>query len=330
MAVQPVPAEQEIPLQQWMAPPFWKPDAPASHTDRRGGGRETNSPSSLPTDPMPYVAMTPCRLVDTRATSGFAASWGAPSLPAGVDPDPSSLTNDRLFPATSATPGNPCPIPAGARAIAANVTAWQFAANGKILLYPGDESTRPTTATVNYRLFTTPSPAATLAQVYAIIPLDATGKFLAFSNRLVDLIVDVNGYYAPVATFSPVSAVVSTPSPEATFNAPWGDLATVGPAVAVTVPASGKVLLTLSALVYNSGQATGEMSFEAVGPTPLSPSFDQSLTMPAVGYTQGSWTRLLNGLSPGSYTFTAKYRSFSVSSGGSSYNDRQIIVIPVP
>lgn len=189
-AALPVSQETEaVPLGTWNAPPYWRPEGTGAQA---AGVRGIESVASVfPTDPMPYVAITPCRLVDTRSTSSLSGQWGPPSLVANTSAG--SLALDRSFTAVGSS--SPCNLPAGARAIAANVTAIGFASDGRVTLYPADASVRPSIATVNMR--TPVAYAPTLAQSYAIVPLTSAGAFNAFTNVGVDIIVDVNGYYAP-------------------------------------------------------------------------------------------------------------------------------------
>jgi hypothetical protein len=95
--------------------------------------------------------------------------------------------------------------------------------------------------------------------------------------------------------------------------------------------------VTLTAGIYATGTKS-LMGFDVAGPTPMPPSDQQALALysaivlgyPNVpGYKQGSWVGMVTGLSPGSYTFTAKYRSNN-GGGVSAYENRQIIVTPVP
>ena len=84
-------------LQHWPAPLYWQPLAAA--------------PGSLPSAPLlVLVAITPCRLLDTRAGQGFPSPFGAPSLAAGAS---------RTFPLQSSTT---CSVPPAAQAYSLNIT----------------------------------------------------------------------------------------------------------------------------------------------------------------------------------------------------------------
>src|SRR5215469_16064048 len=79
-----------VPIRHWPAPLYWQPDLADLHPL-----------TSTPTAPAPltFIAMTPCRVVDTRAGSGFSGAFGPPSLVGGVS---------RTFPIQSSTT---CTIP---------------------------------------------------------------------------------------------------------------------------------------------------------------------------------------------------------------------------
>ena len=78
----------------------------------------------LDPNPLVFVAMTPCRVVDTRASQGFPPAFGPPSLVAGAS---------RTFPVQSSAS---CPIPAAAQAYSFNVTAVPAGPSGFITAYP--------------------------------------------------------------------------------------------------------------------------------------------------------------------------------------------------
>src|SRR5450759_888162 len=58
--------------QQWAAAPYWSPPSV------RAGGRDAlfiTSPK-----PLPFIALEPCRVADTRVSQGFLFPYGAPWL----------------------------------------------------------------------------------------------------------------------------------------------------------------------------------------------------------------------------------------------------------
>lgn len=122
-------------------------------------------------------------------------------------------------------------------------------------------------------------------------------------------------------------AHTKTATLETTTSTSLVDLATVGPAAAITVPASGRVLVLLSADVFNSVAGNfNSMGFALSGANTVAAA-------DAVQATNGSTSNgtamtaavLVTGLTPGSTTFTAKYR---VNGGTGTFYERRITVLP--
>lgn len=130
---------------------------------------------SLPTEPLPFIGIVPCRLVDTRIVT-LPAHYGPPRLSAGAA---------RSFVLTGQTH---CSVPPAARAVSINVTAVSPAGNGNIRVYPADAAV-PNVSTVNFRQGQNTANAA-------IVALAANGAVTALASVDTDLIIDVNGYFA--------------------------------------------------------------------------------------------------------------------------------------
>ncbi|MEX0668114.1 MAG: hypothetical protein WD061_00020 [Candidatus Saccharimonadales bacterium] len=116
---------------------------------------------------------------------------------------------------------------------------------------------------------------------------------------------------------------------ETTSSNAFTDLTTLGPSVTVTIPASGKALVILTAGITNSSTPYGgAMSFDGAGVTA---ALVDSLTLwPTIANDQviASTVLHLDGLSTGEQTFTAKYRRRG--GGTADFGDRRITVIPLP
>ena len=67
------PLRDYVPFRHWPAPLYWQPDHTVADFRPR---------VSTPTDPNPltFIGMTPCRIVDTQAGTGFSGAFGTPSL----------------------------------------------------------------------------------------------------------------------------------------------------------------------------------------------------------------------------------------------------------
>jgi endosialidase-like protein len=133
----------------------------------------TGAAAQIPTPSLPFVAITPCRVVDTRG-NGFAGAFGPPGLVAGVA---------RTFPLAGQ-----CGLPADAQAVSLNVTATNPLGPGFFLLHPAGGAT-PLVSTLNYLGGETVANAA-------LVPLGAGGLTVIAGVSGSDLILDVNGYFA--------------------------------------------------------------------------------------------------------------------------------------
>jgi hypothetical protein len=198
----------------WTAPPFWTPPAPAASV-RTAEGRTALVP--LPAA-LPFIALPPCRVIDTRGN-------GAP------------LTGGFLPAATvrSYTVTGVCGIPANAQALSLNATVVLPTGPGFLVLYP-QGGTFPPVSTLNFL-------GNDVIVNAAVVPISGAGGIsMALGVSGGDVILDVNGYYAPVASVT-------------SLNALTGDLTlTAGSNVSIT-PGAGS--LTVAANVTLGGDVTG-------------------------------------------------------------------------
>lgn len=128
------------------------------------------------------------------------------------------------------------------------------------------------------------------------------------------------------AEFATGNAKVATS--ETTTSTSYTDLTTPGPAVTVTVGASGKVMLHVKARISNS--AAG--NYGAVG-VALSGANTVAAATVILNDSQATnslheWgaSTMLTGLTPGSTTFTCKY---IVEAGTGTFGIRELTVAPV-
>ena len=120
----PLLGADDIPLSSWAAPAFWTPAK--SESDAKGLGRET---LAVPSSPLPFIAIAPCRLADTRDAT-FPAGYGPPLLS-------TSVPRDFTF-------AGRCGIPLNAQAVSANVTATEGSLPGYVSFYPADAASTGT------------------------------------------------------------------------------------------------------------------------------------------------------------------------------------------
>jgi hypothetical protein len=123
-----------------------------------------------------FFPVTPCRLVDTRQAAG---SLGGPSLVANAT---------RTFPILS----GPCNLPATAQAYSMNFTSVPNGPLNFLTTWPAG-LTQPLVSTLN-------AGTGAVTANSAIVPAGANGDISVFVTNNSDLVIDVNGYFAPPAT----------------------------------------------------------------------------------------------------------------------------------
>jgi hypothetical protein len=122
--------------------------------------------------PLRFVPLLPCRIVDTRLTSG---PFGGPFLPA---------QDTRSFD----LPDGPCiNIPATAKSYALNLTVVPRGPLGFVTIFPKG-STRPIVSTLN-------SLDGRIKANAAIVPAGANGGVSVYSTDATDMIIDIAGYF---------------------------------------------------------------------------------------------------------------------------------------
>jgi hypothetical protein len=129
------------------------------------------------TDPaaLAFYPVAPCRIADTRNPAG---PLGAPSLVGG---------QGRTFPVLSAA----CNVPATAQAYSLNLTAVPPGPLGFITAWPTGQ-TMPGASSLN-------ALTGTIVANGAIIPAGTGGAIDIFAINDTNLVIDINGYFAPMA-----------------------------------------------------------------------------------------------------------------------------------
>ena len=177
-----------IPLGAWQAPKQFhltNTEAAAAGASTRRAGAATAMDASQPsaeavgaTAPLSFVAITPCRLVDTRVGFGFTGAFGPPALAPFVE---------RTIP----VPSSSCGVPKSA-AYSLNFTVVP---HGPLIYLSAYPTTFQNTSVLN----------SFNGQVIAnaiVIPADSNGNFKVLASNETDLIIDINGYYVPDADIS--------------------------------------------------------------------------------------------------------------------------------
>ena len=244
------------------APPYpWSPLYPPPPTfavECIGPPVNSTGPGAKP---VPYVAVTPARLVDTRigltTVDGQLAGQGA--LGAGA-----ALT----VPITGRA-GVPA---SGVTAVALNVTAVNHTARTFITVYPSGTA-RPTVSSLN--------PLPQITSTNSVVARVGSNGSVDIYNAIgaTDLIVDVQGYFvegAGVTALDPARVVDTRPG-ESTIDGQAAGTGSVGPTGTLTVhlagragvPAAGVDSVVLSVTAVNHTRRTFLTVFPADQARPL-------------------------------------------------------------
>jgi Beta-propeller repeat len=127
-----------------------------------------SSPTALAFYPLP-----PCRIADTRNAT---APLGGPSLAA---------QSTRSFPILASS----CGLPATAQAYSLNFAAVPTGSLGFLTAWPAGQS-RPLVASLN-------DPTGTVLANAVVVPAGANGDVNVYTTDATDLVIDINGYFAP-------------------------------------------------------------------------------------------------------------------------------------
>jgi hypothetical protein len=125
-----------------------------------------------------FYPVTPCRVADTRNPTG---DFGGPALAPAVA---------RTF----AMPTSSCGIPASAQAYAFNMTVVPSGSLGFLTTWPAGTA-QPAVSTLN-------ALTGVITSNAAIVPAGVSGGITVYATNTTDLIVDINGYFAPPGTGS--------------------------------------------------------------------------------------------------------------------------------
>jgi pseudomonalisin len=120
-----------------------------------------------------FYPVTPCRVADTRNATG---PLGGPTLAAAAA---------RNFPVLS----SPCGIPATAQAYSVNMTAVPPGVLGFLTTWPAGLP-QPLVSTLN-------APPGVVTANAAIVPAGVSGAISVFASQATNLVIDINGYFAP-------------------------------------------------------------------------------------------------------------------------------------
>jgi hypothetical protein len=194
-------AETAVPLKTWANPLFWQPN----QAEREAAGKATPqlqfSSNAVSTDALTFVAITPCRLMDTRGGAFNGTGTFAPVQLAAA----ATLTIN--VQATTGQPTAPAPcgiVPSIAEAYSFNVTVIPHAGGAVdyVTLWPGD-SDQPFVSTLD-------DPQGLILANAAIIAAGSPSGAINVYNAgpaATDVVIDMNGYYTAPSTGASNTAV---------------------------------------------------------------------------------------------------------------------------
>ncbi len=144
---------------------------------------DTNGYFAPPGSPgaLSFYPLRPCRVVDTRSGQGTSGEFGPPSLPGG------GATR------TFTLPASPCAIPASAQAYSLNFTVIPTGPLSYLTAWATGVS-QPVVSTLN-------SASSKVLANAAIVPAGTNGAINVYTltqgSSSTDVVIDVNGYFAP-------------------------------------------------------------------------------------------------------------------------------------
>ena len=190
---------------------------------------------------MSFYSATPCRLVDTRNANG---PFGGPFLGGG---------SSRSF----AIPSSNCGIPATAQAYSLNITVAPHGSLGYLTTWPTGQA-QPLVSTLN-------SANGAVVANAALVPAGTGGAVSVFVTDDTDVIIDINGYFAPPGAANALSLYTLTPCRVAdsrNASGPFG-----GPGLAAN--ASRSFTIPSSACGVPSSAQAYSLNVTVVPPGPL-------------------------------------------------------------
>jgi len=183
-----------IPVKNWPTPLHWRPNHAERDAAAKPVPRLKFSMNQVSADALTFVAITPCRLVDTRgAGGGFngIAPFDGPSIPGGgtatFPVQSASEASDNTMPAPCGT------IPSIAEAYSFNLTVIPHAGGpvGYVTLWPAGAA-QPFVATLT-------DGQGLIVNNAAIVPAGAPSGGVSVYNdgpAAIDVIIDMNGFFA--------------------------------------------------------------------------------------------------------------------------------------
>jgi len=186
--------ENVVPLKNWSTPQYWHSNQAEREAAAKPVPELQFSNNAVSTDALTFVAITPCRLVDTRgATAGFNGEtpFNGPSIPSGGT---ATFPVLNLGEAAANTEPAPCGVISSiAQAYSFNLTVIPHGGGvvSYVTLFPAG-GTQPFVATLN-------DGQGLIVNNAAIVPAGTGDGGVSVFNSgpaTIDIVIDMNGFFA--------------------------------------------------------------------------------------------------------------------------------------
>ncbi len=181
-----------------------------------------------------FYPMTPCRVADTRSFGGFSGAFGPPSMTTG---------EAREFPVTSSS----CNIPGSAQAYSLNMTASPVTTLGYLTTWPTGGAF-PNVSTLN-------DLGGGLLANAAIVPAGTSGDIEVYVSNATDVIIDIDGYFAPPGSTGALNFYTLTPCRVADTRSYGGKTGAFGPPTMTSNSTRNFPMLSSSCGIPDAAQA---------------------------------------------------------------------------
>ena len=198
--------DNAVPLKNWATPLYWQPSQAERESTSKAVPQLVFSANAVSTDALTFVAITPCRLVDTRGTAaGFNGinPFSGPSIPAAGT---LTIPVQSVLEASTNTAPAPCGvIPSIAQAYSFNLTVVPKVAGTAVdyvSLWPAG-GVQPFVSTLD-------DPQGAIVSNAAIVPAGAPSGGISVYNdgpSTTDAVIDMNGYFAAPTDISGNTAI---------------------------------------------------------------------------------------------------------------------------
>jgi hypothetical protein len=209
-----------------------------------------------------FYALTPCRIADTREGFGFSGAFGPPSL---------VMEGTRSF----LIPQSGCDVPAAAQAYSLNITVVPQGPLGYLTVWPTGSVT-PSISTMN-------APNGIVAANAAIVPAGVNGAISLFASNATDVLIDIDGYFAPPNALQALAFVPVTPCRIADTRAGFGFSGAFGPPSLASGAARNFPVQQSSCGIPSTAQVYSmRMTVVASGPLVYLTTWPEEQTLPNV------------------------------------------------